>query len=136
MISSRVRRSLSVWVLVLGTACADSIVRILAPDNDPQVVDTPEKFQFTATDLRNVNDRVTAVWPNPAAKAKLTHDSFIHHGYGVLIVRDAAGVTVDSTLLELNLEAETRPGVPGNWTLTLILAGARGRVNFTLTPEP
>jgi len=77
--SSRVRRSLSVWVLVLGTACADSIVRILAPDNDPQVVDTPEKFQFTATDLRNVNDRVTAVWPNPAAKAKLTHDSFIHH---------------------------------------------------------
>ena len=134
--SSRARRSLSLCLLVLGTGCADSIVRILAPENEPQVIDTPEKFQFTATDLRNVNDRVSAVWPNSAPKAKLIHDSFIHHGYGLLIVTDAAGVTVDSTLLELNLESETRSGVPGNWTLTLILAGARGRVNFTLTPEP
>jgi hypothetical protein len=134
--SPRAWRSLSACLLVLGAGCADSIVRILAPDNNPQVVNTPEKFQFTATDLRNVNDRVSTVWTNSAPKAKLIHDSFIHHGYGVLVITDAAGVTVDSTLLELNLEAETRPGVPGNWTLTLIFAGARGRVNFTLTPEP
>jgi hypothetical protein len=134
--SSRAWRSLAACLLVLGTGCADSIVRILSPDNDPQTVNTPEKFQFTATDLRNVNDRFSVVWPNSAPKAKLIHDSFLHHGYGVLVVTDAAGVTVDSTLLELHLEAETLPGVPGNWTLTLIFAGARGRVNFTLTPEP
>jgi len=134
--SPRIRRSLAVCFLVLGTGCADSIVRILAPENEPQIVNTAEKFQFIATDLRNVNDRVSTVWANSAPKAKLIHDSFIHHGYGVLVITDGAGVTVDSTLLELNLEAETRVGVPGNWTLTLILAGARGRVNFTLTPEP
>ena len=122
--------------LLLGTGCADSIVRVVAPENDPQVVNTPERFQFTATDLRNVNDRLTWVWPNPAPKAALLHDSFIHHGYGILIIHDAAGQMVDSTLLELNLETETLPGTPGDWTLELILASARGRADFTLTPKP
>jgi len=27
-------------------------------------------------------------------------------------------------------------GTPGNWTIRLILAAARGRVDFTLTPKP
>jgi hypothetical protein len=117
-------------------ACADSIVRLLGPENQPVTVDTPERFQFTATDLRNVNDRETWTWPNPAPQAALTHDSFLHHGYGILVVLDGAGQVVDSTLLELNLEAETRPGAPGNWTVILVLASARGRVNFALTPKP
>ena len=43
---------------------------------------------------------------------------------------------VDSTLLQLDLETETRAGTPGNWTLELILASARGRADFTLTPKP
>jgi hypothetical protein len=121
---------------MLGTGCLDSVVRELGPDNGPVVVNTPEKFQFTATDLRNVNDRVGWVWTNPAPRAALRHDSFIHHGYGILTIRDAAGVLVDSTLLELDLETESRPGAPGSWTLELILASARGRANFTLTPKP
>ena len=128
------------WMLALGgfalaLGCADSIVRELSPDNDPQVVNTPEKFEFMATDLRNVNDRLTWVWPNPAPQASLHHDSFLHYGYGILTIHDGAGVLVDSTLLELNLETETRVGTPGNWTLELILASARGRADITLTPK-
>jgi hypothetical protein len=122
--------------VALVLACQDSIVRLLGPENDPQTVNTPERFQFTATDLRNVNDRETWTWANPAPQAALTHDSFIHHGYGILVVLDAAGQVVDSTLLELNLEAETRPGTPGDWTVILVLASARGRVDFALTPKP
>jgi hypothetical protein len=117
-------------------ACADSIVRLLGPENDPQTVNTPERFQFRATDLRNVNDRLTWIWPNPATKAALTHDSFLHHGYGVLVVLDAVGQVVDSTLLELNMEDSTRAGAPGNWTVILVLASARGRADFILTPKP
>jgi hypothetical protein len=133
----RVRALLALCATGLVLACAeDSIVRLLGPENAPQTVNTPERFQFSATDLRNVNDRLTWVWPNPAAQAALSHDSFIHHGYGILVVLDGVGQVVDSTLLELNLETETRPGVPGNWTLILVLASARGRADFTLTPKP
>jgi len=120
--------------LVLG--CADSIVRLLGPENNAQTVNTPERFQFSATDLRNVHDRLVWTWPNPAPKAALSHDSFLHHGYGVLVVLDAVGTVVDSTLLELNLEDSTRVGTPGDWTVILVLASARGRADFTLTPVP
>jgi hypothetical protein len=126
---------LLVGIVLLGTGCLDSVVRQLGPDNDPQVVNTPEQFEFTATDLRNVNDVLSFVWDNPAPAAALRHDSFIHHGYGILTIHDAAGVLVDSTLLELNLDAETKAGVPGPWTLTLVFSAARGRVDFTLTPK-
>jgi hypothetical protein len=122
--------------LMLNLGCADSIVRELDETNEPVVTNTPELFEFRATDMRNVNDQLTFVWSNPAPKAALHHDSFIHHGYGILLIQDAAGVTVDSTLLELDLEAETEVGVPGNWTLTLTFAGARGRADFSLTPVP
>jgi hypothetical protein len=132
----RVGTGLALCGMVLVLACQDSIVRLLGPENDPETVNTPERFQFTATDLRNVNDRETWTWPNPAPQAALTHDSFIHHGYGILVVLDAAGQVVDSTLLELNLEAETRSGTPGDWTVILVLASARGRVDFALTPKP
>lgn len=121
---------------VLVACSQDSIVRLLGPENAPVTVDTPEQFRFSATDLRNVNDREVFTWPNPAPAASLRHDSFIHHGYGVLVILDGVGQVVDSTLLELNLDAETRVGTPGNWTLILILASARGRVDFTLTPKP
>jgi hypothetical protein len=136
MISPRVWRWSLLGAVLLGTGCLDSIVRELGPENDPQVVNTPEKFEFIATDLRNVNDEFTFVWPNPAPKAALDHNSFIHHGYGILIIHDAAGALVDSTLLELDLETETQAGTPGNWNLTLILAAARGRADITLTPKP
>jgi hypothetical protein len=127
------------WLLIgavmLLSGCLDSVVRQLGPENDPQVVNTPDKFEFVATDLRNVNDVLNFVWTNPAPAAALRHDSFIHHGYGILTIHDATGVLVDSTLLELNLDAETRVGTPGPWTLTLIFSAARGRADFTLTPK-
>ena len=136
MISRRLPWIALVAGLLLGTGCLDSVVRTLGPENDPQVVNTPEKFEFVATDLRNVNDRLSWVWTNSAPQAALSHDSFIHHGYGILTIRDAAGVLVDSTLLELNLETETKVGTPGAWTLELTLASARGRADITLTPKP
>jgi hypothetical protein len=128
-------RLLLLALLALGVGCADSVVRELGPVNDPQVVDTPSEFDFIATDLENVNQILTYTWTNSASQAELEHDSFIHHGYGVLIIRDAAGQMVDSTLLQLDLQTETQIGAPGPWTLSLNLASARGRVHFTLRPK-
>jgi hypothetical protein len=122
--------------LLLTLGCADSIVRTLGPENDPQVVNTPEEFSFRATEMRNVNEQLVFVWPNSASKAALHHDSFLHHGYGVLVIQDAVGAVVDSTLLEWELDTETGVGTPGDWTVTLTLASARGRAEFSLIPMP
>ena len=136
MTARRVRSVVGLCALGSVLACADSIVRLLGPENNPQTINTAERFQFSATDLRNVNERLEWVWPNSAPQAAVRHNSFLHHGYGVLVVLDAVGQVVDSTLLELNLDTETRAGTPGNWRLILVLASARGRADFTLTPKP
>jgi hypothetical protein len=134
--SSRLMALGGLGALTLLIGCLDSIVRELGPENDPQVTNTAASFEFKAEDLENVNDELTFNWVNSAPQAAFRHNSFIHHGYGIVIITDGAGVQVDSTLLELDLDAETRVGTPGNWTIRLLLAAARGRVDFTLTPKP
>jgi hypothetical protein len=122
--------------LLLTLGCADSIVRELDETNSPAVTNTPEEFDFIATEMRNVNDKLVFVWPNTASRAAVHHNSFLHHGYGVLVIQDAVGAVVDSTTLEWELESETSVGVPGDWTVSLTLASARGRAEFSLTPLP
>jgi hypothetical protein len=122
--------------LLLTLGCADSIVREVDETNNPAVTSTPERFEFIATEMRNVSDKLVFVWPNPATKATVHHDSFLHHGYGVLVIQDAVGAVVDSTLLEWELDTETKVGTPGDWTVTLTLASARGRAEFSLIPIP
>ena len=126
----------AVVLLAALAACADSIVRELEPNNDPELVNEPDSLRFTAVDLENVNDKVTFTWTNTGTRASVLHRTFIHHGYGILVIQDGAGVQVDSTILQYELDAETRAGTPGDWTITLVLANARGRVDFTLLGAP
>jgi hypothetical protein len=126
----------TVAVLALLTACLDSIVRELEPDNQQELVNEPDSLRFTAVDLRNVNDKEIFTWTNTGTRASVLHRTFIHHGYGILVIEDATGVQVDSTILQYELDTETREGTPGEWTVTLVLANARGRVDFTLLGEP
>src|SRR5215203_3802122 len=96
MTRRKIRPALLLCALGAVLACQDSIVRLLGPENAAQTLNTPELFQFTATEMRNVNEQLTWTWANPATTASLIHDSFIHHGYGVLVVLDGAGQVVDS----------------------------------------
>lgn len=126
----------AVVLLAALAACADSIVRELEPNNDPQLVNEPDSLRYTAVDLENVNDKITFTWTNTGTTAAVLHRTFIHHGYGILVIQDGAGVQVDSTILQYELDTETREGTPGDWTVTLTLANARGRVDFSLLGRP
>lgn len=135
MIAPRVRPLLVAAAAVGLVACADSISRLLDPSvNKVVVTNTPQEFRVQATELRNVNDKATYRWQNGAAQAEFLHRSFLHHGYGIVVVRDAVGKMVDSTLLEYDLDLQTDAGTPGNWTVELYLDGARGRIDFSLKP--
>jgi hypothetical protein len=116
------------------TGCADSVINEIQPGNQETVTVVGDSFAYLATDLQNVSDRSTFSWNNPMERLTLIHQSFLPHGYGLLVIRDAAGSVVDSTLLEYQLQTESRAGVPGLWTITLIYASAWGRAQFSLTP--
>ncbi len=116
------------------TGCADSVINVIQPQNQETVTVVGDSFAYIASDLQNVSDRVSYTWNNPMERMTLIHQSFLPHGYGLLVVQDASGFVVDSTLLEYQLETESRAGVPGLWTITLIYAAAWGRAQFSLTP--
>ena len=118
----------------ITTGCTDSVINVIQPGNQETVTVVGDSFAYIATDLENVSDRVSYTWNNPMERMTLIHQSFLPHGYGLLVVQDASGFVVDSTLLEYQLETESRAGVPGLWTITLIYAAAWGRAQFSLTP--
>lgn len=132
MTARRLWLALSVAGAIGLAACADSIVRLIEPENNEQLTLEPDNFRYFLEDLRNVSDRRRFTWRNNNPRALFFHRSFLHHGDGLVIIRDAVGAVVDSTTLEWELNTDTEVGVPGDWTIDLILASGRGRVDFSL----
>jgi len=122
-------------LIATGTGgCADSVINDIQPGNQETVTVVGDSLAYIATDLRNVSDRVTFTWNNPAERLTTIHQSFLPHGYGLLVVREAVGSVVDSTLLEYQLQTYSFAGVPGLWSVTIIYAAAWGRAQFSLVP--
>lgn len=126
----------AVAVAAVAACSQDSIIRFLGPENRPQATLLPDSFRFEAYDMENVNNRLTFAWQVDKPYLAFYHRSFIHHGYGLVIVQDAEGTVVDSTILDWELDAGSdRPGVPGIWTVNIIFATARGRADFSLKAQ-
>ena len=132
----RPRALVFVILVAAGVGCTDSVIRELGPGNAETVVSGADSLTYLASNLENVSDRVSFEWTNSEPRLQVNHQSFIPHGYGLLVIRDAVGAVVDSTLLEYQLETESRAGVPGVWSVTLIYAAAWGRAQFSLVPLP
>jgi hypothetical protein len=86
--------------------------------------------------MENVNNRVAFEWEVTKPYVAFFHRSFIHHGYGLVVIQDAVGTVVDSTILDWELDAGSdRPGVPGTWTVNILFSTARGRADFSLSAQ-
>lgn len=117
--------------LVALTACQDTLVRALGPENDVQEFVGPDSLRFQAVALSNVHDERVWTWPNSGTAAVVRHRSFVHHGHGRIVILDAQDDTVYNVgTLENHLDNESREGVTGDWTVVLTLFGAKGRVDF------
>ena len=132
MNTHRVWLTLSIAGAIGLAACQDSILRAIEPNNNEQLTLETDTFRYYLEELQNVSDRRSWTWRNDQPRAIFFHRSFLHHGYGLVVIRDAVGAVVDSTQLEWELNTDTEVGVPGDWTIDLILSTGRGRVDFSL----
>ncbi|MBF5043112.1 hypothetical protein FGE12_12005 [Aggregicoccus sp. 17bor-14] len=132
----RTLKPLLVLLLLGAASCADTIIKTLGAENAVTVDSTPGQLRFTAQDLDNVHDEVSVPWVNPEGRAAVAHRSFVHHGQVVVSVFDAAGTQLYSTPADYNFDNQTRPGVPGLWTVRFQFFGARGRVDVGLSALP
>jgi hypothetical protein len=130
----RMWRSVLAGVFVVTLGCADSIVKMLGPENGETVSTEDGVFRFRATELDNVTDRRVFTWNNPAPRALVKHRNFVHHGVVIILVRDANGALADSTYAEWELDVPTDEGTPGAWTIEFRFYGARGRVDTSIEP--
>ena len=125
-------------LLVLATAgtaaCADSVINVIQPANGREVTVVGDSLMYIVSNLENVSQVDTFTWNNPLERATVYHQSFLPHGYALMVMIDAAGTVVDSTLLEYQLTTQTRAGIPGVWTVLLIYTGAWGRAQVSLVP--
>jgi hypothetical protein len=124
---------LGAGALAMLSACADTIVKILGPENNVQITNTTDAFRFQAWDLDNVHDEVTETWSNTGPRAQILHRNFVHHGSGRLTILDADSVLVHESPLEYQLDLESSAGTPGDWTVTIEFFGAKGRVDVQLS---
>lgn len=130
------------WALALApflvaavSACEDSIIKTIGPENDEVVSTTNGVFRYQSWNLDNVHDRRTYTWQNPNKQALVLHRNFVHHGTVLITIRDSRGELVDSVPAEWQLDQVTKVGRPGLWTIKFEYFGARGRVDLSLEPS-
>lgn len=114
---------------VLLAACGDSTT---APGRDPEIINTPDNFQYQITDIQNFSGTQVYSWQNSGTTATVNQSAAVAAGSVSLVLRDANGVQVYSRSLADNGTFSSSAGTAGTWTVRVIYSGADATVNFRL----
>lgn len=97
---------------------------------EPNVTNETDSFSLWASNVYLVSTRLTYSWSNTGASASIYHASARSRGAGTLILLDASGNQVYQSELKSNVTEASASGVPGSWTVVLVLNEFSGTINF------
>ena len=120
-------------ILALGaSACGGT--NVIGPDNQPEVTNAQDSFQWQVTALDNVSQTLTYSWQNTGTIADVNQSSSLGTSPGTAILRitDGGGVEVYSRSLSENGTFVTSSGSAGTWTVTVTLRDVTGTLNFRI----
>lgn len=119
------------WGLLAGTlalgACESG--NVLGPANQLEVTNNADDFAAQATALDRVTQTLTYTWAMSGAVANVNQSGVVSGGTGTLVILDDAGTEVYTRALSQTGTFQTSAGVPGAWTIRLILGGMSGVLN-------
>lgn len=120
----------AVLAILTLSGCGDS-----NPTNsfEPRVTNEVDSFSFWATNVYVVTTRLTYSWTNTGASASIYHASARSRGTGTLMLLDANGGQVYQSNLQSNVTEAAAAGVPGSWTIVLVLEEFSGTINFRVS---
>lgn len=124
------RRLLLAVALIAGGCTSGG--NVLGPNNQPQVSNNTDTFQWQASNLSGVTQTLTYHWSNTGVAANVNQSTALSGGSAILTVADAAGTQVYSASLAANGTFQTSSGTTGSWTVTVALSNATGTLNFRL----
>lgn len=116
--------------LLAVAACSSD--NVLGPDNQLEVSNNADTFEWQASNLENVTQTVTYDWTMTGTTADVNQSSSLAGGSATLTVRDDAGTVVYTASLGQNGTFTTDAGVAGTWTVEVRMDSADGMINFRL----
>ncbi len=120
-------RLATLLALGLGAACSGNV---LGPDNQPQVSNQTDTFQWQVTAMDNISQTLTYTWQNTGTSANVNQSPNLSGGSATLTILDASDVEVYSRSLAQGGTFQTSAGATGAWTIEVRLSGAGGALNF------
>jgi hypothetical protein len=103
---------------------------VLGPDNQLQLTNAADNFQWQATNLDNVGQTLTYDWTMTGTAANVDQSSSVTGGSATLTIQDDAGTVVYTASLGQNGTFTTDAGVAGTWRIEVKMSGATGTLNF------
>ena len=113
---------------VLVIACDGA--NLIGPENQLEVSNDTDRFEWQATGLENVTQTLTYTWRNTATSAEINQSSSITSGTATLTITCVNENEMYSGSLAQNGTLRTSTGQSGDWTITLELVGVDGTLNF------
>lgn len=102
----------------------------LGPDNQLQVTNAIDSFQWQASAMDNVSQTLNYTWQNTGTMANIDQSGSLTGGSAILTVSDADGTEVYTRSMGETGSFQTASGTSGMWTIEVTLSGVNGMLNF------
>ena len=120
----------SVMAMLLLGACGSDPVQPAAPGVEPEILNSPDTFQFQVSSVEGYSGTLSYLWTNTGVLANVDQSSNIEPGQAILTLMDADGATVYTRDLSVDGSAATEAGAAGDWSVRVTLVGLTGTLNF------
>jgi hypothetical protein len=133
----RIRPSTATLLLaiLLSVVGCDDNGNLIGPDNQLEVTNAVDQFQFQLTALQSVTDSRSYEWQNTGTRAKIDISEAITAGSAILTIRDASGAVMYQADIGDDSDSTTPEGVPGSWQIEVVLTNTTGTFNFRVQKE-
>ena len=130
MLNSFSLRATIVLMLALVAASCGDDTNPIGPENQPEVANLQDNFQFQASNLTGTTQTLTYTWVNTGTSANVNQSGTVSSGTATLTIRTPAGAQAYSRSLSETGTFTTGTGAPGNWQIEVRLVNVTGTLNF------
>jgi hypothetical protein len=109
-------------------ACSSS--NVLGPDNQPEINNQTDTFQWQVTAMDNISQTLSYTWQNTGTTANVNQSPNLSSGSASLVIQDASGTEVYSRSFSQSGSFTTDSGSAGAWTIRVTISSASGALNF------
>lgn len=118
---------------ILASCSSDNVI---GPDNQLQVTNATNDFQFQVSNLKTVTQTLTYTWSNTGDSASVNQSSSISYGTATLTIRDPTGTILYKSSVANNGTYHTLKGTTGSWQLEVAMNKVDGTFNFRVQKAP